>query len=74
MVDVHCALLWLLQGKGLGKFLMLLLELIARKSGVTRLMLTVFHGNLAARALYRKLGYVMDDDSPTAVDPTSTAT
>ncbi|GAB4821276.1 hypothetical protein N2152v2_008322 [Parachlorella kessleri] len=62
------------QGKGLGKFLMQLLELVARKGRVTRLLLTVFHGNLAAQALYRRLGYVLDDDSPAAVDPASTAT
>lgn len=63
-----------MQGKGLGKFMMQLLELIARRSGVARLMLTVFHGNSAARQLYRKLGYTLDEDSPTAVDPASDAT
>lgn len=44
------------QGKGLGRFLMQLLELVGRKSGVARLMLTVFHQSAAAVALYRKLG------------------
>ncbi len=63
-----------LQGKGLGKFLMQLLELIARRSGVARVMLTVFHGNAAARALYQRLGYALDKDSPISVDPASTAT
>lgn len=46
------------QGKGLGRFLMQLLELIGRRSGVARLMLTVFHANEAAVALYRRLGWV----------------
>jgi RimJ/RimL family protein N-acetyltransferase len=32
-------------------------------------MLTVFHANTAALALYNRLGYVLDDDSPGAVDP-----
>ncbi|KAL4424423.1 hypothetical protein ABPG77_005666 [Micractinium sp. CCAP 211/92] len=57
------------QGKGVGRFLMQLLELIGRRSGVARLMLTVFHANVAATALYRRLGYVLDDDSPGALDP-----
>jgi GNAT superfamily N-acetyltransferase len=47
-----------LQGKGLGRFLMQLLELVGRRSGVARLMLTVFHGNIGAVQLYRKLGWV----------------
>lgn len=45
-----------LQGKGAGRFLMQLLELMGRRSGVARLMLTVFHANAAATALYRRLG------------------
>ncbi|KAL4447745.1 hypothetical protein ABPG75_004964 [Micractinium tetrahymenae] len=57
------------QGKGVGRFLMQLLELIGRRSGVARLILTVFHANTAATAMYRRLGYVLDDDSPGAVDP-----
>lgn len=44
------------QGKGLGRFLMQLLELVGRRSGVARLMLTVFHANTAALALYKRLG------------------
>ncbi len=46
------------QGKGLGRFLMQLLELVGRRSGVARLMLTVFHANTAALALYKRLGWV----------------
>lgn len=64
----------MLQGKGLGKFLMQLLELMGRKARVARLMLTVFHGNAAARGLYSRLGYTLDEDSPGAADPTTTAT
>jgi hypothetical protein len=45
------------QGRGLGRFLMQLLELVGRRSGVARLMLTVFHENAAAVQLYRKLGW-----------------
>ncbi|KAI3425014.1 hypothetical protein D9Q98_008396 [Chlorella vulgaris] len=57
------------QGKGLGRFLMQLLELMGRRSGVARLMLTVFHDNVAATAMYRKLGYVLDADSPGFLEP-----
>jgi ribosomal protein S18 acetylase RimI-like enzyme len=58
------------QSKGLGKYLMQLVELITRKGGLTRIMLTVFHENTAAVALYNKLGYVKDGDSPGVVNPT----
>lgn len=58
------------QGKGLGKYLMQLVELITRKGGLTRIMLTVFHENTSAIILYNKLGYVRDNDSPGVVDPT----
>ena len=44
------------QGKGLGRFLMQLLELLGRRGSIDRLMLTVFHANTAATALYRRLG------------------
>jgi len=57
------------QGRGLGKFLMQLVELAARKVGVSAVMLTVFKANEAAAKLYGSLGYQMDEDSPGAVDP-----
>ena len=44
------------QGRGLGRYMLQLLELGARKAGVPRLMLTVLHGNTGAHALYRALG------------------
>ena len=52
------------QGKGLGKFLMQIVELVARSTKLPRVMLTVFTENKAANALYSKLGYVMDEGSP----------
>lgn len=52
------------QGKGVGAYLMRLIELIARKGKLKRILLTVFHDNVGAYGLYRKLGYVLDDDSP----------
>lgn len=57
------------QGKGLGRFLVQLLELIARRAGLAKIMLTVMHANLAGQALYRRLGFVLDDSSPSLHDP-----
>jgi N-alpha-acetyltransferase 40 len=50
--------------QGLGKFLMLALELAARKGGVAQLMLTVQAGNEGAERLYAGLGFVTDPSSP----------
>ena len=61
------------QGKGLGRFLVQLLELIARRSGLAKMMLTVMHANMAGQALYRRLGFVLDDSSPSRHDPLSRA-
>ncbi len=61
------------QGKGLGKFLVQLLELMARKSGLSKIMLTVMHANVAGQALYRRLGFSIDASSPSLHDPLSDA-
>jgi GNAT superfamily N-acetyltransferase len=52
------------QGAGLGRLLMAAAEREARRHGMARVMLTVFQGNAAARAMYLKLGYVRDEGSP----------
>ncbi|BDA45682.1 N-alpha-acetyltransferase 40 [Coccomyxa sp. Obi] len=52
------------QRKGLGRFLMKFLELIARKAGMHEVMLTVLKANTAAAAMYAKLGYVPHETSP----------
>lgn len=52
------------QRAGLGRFLMQLLELVARRAGLAAINLTVQDCNEAARALYAGLGYVPDDGSP----------
>lgn len=57
------------QRMGLGKFLMQLLELIARRQKLEGIMLTVLHANTAAAELYRKLGYVVDESSPSVACP-----
>ncbi|KAL5212183.1 hypothetical protein ABZP36_023030 [Zizania latifolia] len=57
------------QGKGLGKFLMELIELIACKSQMQAVMLTVQKANKFALAFYRKLRYVISSTSPSRVDP-----
>ncbi|KAJ3695945.1 hypothetical protein LUZ60_001322 [Juncus effusus] len=57
------------KGKGLGKFLMQLVELIARKNEMRAVMLTVQKVNLVAMNFYtNKLRYVMSSISPTRVN------
>ncbi|KAJ6888193.1 GCN5-related N-acetyltransferase family protein [Populus alba x Populus x berolinensis] len=58
------------QGKGLGKFLMQLIELIARKSCMGAVVLTVQKANAVAMNFYRsKLRYTISSISPSRVDP-----
>ncbi|XP_004299499.1 PREDICTED: N-alpha-acetyltransferase 40 isoform X2 [Fragaria vesca subsp. vesca] len=58
------------QGKGLGKFLMQLIELIARKNHMTAVVLTVQKANLVAMNFYTsKMRYVISSISPSKVDP-----
>ncbi|KAL3335714.1 hypothetical protein AABB24_031770 [Solanum stoloniferum] len=53
------------QGKGLGKFLMVLLELIAQKSNMSAVVLTVQKANMIAMNFYRnKLRYLISTMSP----------
>lgn len=55
----------LVQGKGLGKFLMVLIELIAEKNKMRAVMLTVQKANMIAMNFYRnKLRYLMSTVSP----------
>eukprot|EP01018_Ginkgo_biloba_P012924 Gb_21952 [translate_table: standard] len=58
------------QGRGLGKFLMQLIELIARKNKMKAVMLTVQKRNTSAMNFYTsKLRYVISSVSPSRVDP-----
>eukprot|EP00250_Pteridium_aquilinum_P002363 c12560_g1_i1 orf=378-1052(-) len=58
------------QGKGVGKFLMQLLELIARKNSMKAIMLTIQKRNAAAMNFYiSKLSYKISSISPSRVDP-----
>lgn len=53
------------QGKGLGKFLMQLIEAIAKQNGVSAVVLTVQKANLSAMKFYMtKLGYNISAMSP----------
>ncbi|KAH9625922.1 hypothetical protein KSS87_023442 [Heliosperma pusillum] len=59
-----------IQRKGLGRLLMQLLELIAQKSGMSAIVLTVQKTNLSAMLFYTsKLGYSIAGTSPSRVDP-----
>ncbi|PAN08469.1 hypothetical protein PAHAL_1G415400 [Panicum hallii] len=57
------------QGKGLGKFMMQLIEQIACKNQMGAVMLTVQKANTQAMAFYTKLRYVISSTSPSQVDP-----
>ncbi|XP_017973805.1 PREDICTED: N-alpha-acetyltransferase 40 isoform X3 [Theobroma cacao] len=58
------------QGKGLGKFLMHLIELIARKNHMGALVLTVQKANSLAMKFYMsKLRFVISSISPSRVNP-----
>ncbi|CAK7324861.1 unnamed protein product [Dovyalis caffra] len=58
------------QGKGLGKFLMQLIELIARKYCMGAVVLTVQKANAVAMNFYTsKLRYTISSISPSRVDP-----
>ncbi|CAL0323911.1 unnamed protein product [Lupinus luteus] len=58
------------QGKGLGKFLMQLIELIARKNSMGAVVLTVQKANLLAMNFYiSKLRYTISSISPSKVNP-----
>ena len=52
------------QRKGLGRFLVQILELLAIKHKMPYVMLTVFHINTDALAFYKKLNYEIDSTSP----------
>ncbi|KAL3366860.1 hypothetical protein AABB24_011529 [Solanum stoloniferum] len=56
------------QGKGLGKFLMVLIELIAQKGKMSAVVLTVQKANMIAMNFYRnKLRYLISTMSPSQV-------
>ncbi|KAM3683180.1 hypothetical protein ACB098_12G126900 [Castanea mollissima] len=58
------------QAKGLGKFLMQLIELIARKNRMGAVVLTVQKANLLAMDFYlNKLRYIISTISPSRIDP-----
>ncbi|GBG32059.1 N-alpha-acetyltransferase 40 [Hondaea fermentalgiana] len=50
--------------KGVGRHIMLLAELIARRAGMDWVCLTVLNCNEAAAKFYERLGYKMDETSP----------
>lgn len=52
------------QRKGLGKLLMLLMELVAAKLQMQAVVLTVMQANTAALTLYSRLGYARHPSSP----------
>ena len=53
-----------LQGRGIGRDLMEMMEGVGRKAGVKKAMLTVFTRNKATRGWYERMGYRVDEFSP----------
>lgn len=49
-------------GLGIGKRLMVLLEILARKFAMDKVMLTVLDQNPGAKHFYLKMGYSVDED------------
>ncbi|OXV08985.1 hypothetical protein Egran_03252 [Elaphomyces granulatus] len=60
--EVHLSVA--VQGRGLGSQLIRLLEEIAQKIGLGKIMLTVFKSNKTALQFYEKLGFAVDEHSP----------
>ncbi|KAJ3985673.1 hypothetical protein F5890DRAFT_1552974 [Lentinula detonsa] len=56
------------QRKGLGRFLMNLLEVIGRRTKMEKIMLTVLDNNLAANKFYKQIRFQLDECSPTYED------
>ncbi|KAL7752522.1 hypothetical protein RI367_002056 [Sorochytrium milnesiophthora] len=52
------------QGRGIGRRLMRLMETLGGKWGMHKAMLTVFKDNRQAMGFYEKLGYTIDEISP----------
>lgn len=57
------------QSRGLGKLLMAAVEIVARKTEMACVMLTVLKGNARAVNFYYKLGYRLDQSSPGVFNP-----
>lgn len=55
-----------LQGKGLGRYMLQLLERMARDHGFMEIKLTVMDTNVGARKFYSSLGFVLSEESPNA--------
>jgi len=58
-----------IRGKGLGKFMMQILELLAIKVKMQKVILTVFKANCDAVRFFTNLKYVMDETCPRLTDP-----
>ena len=52
-----------------GKFLMQVLELVAWKNEMRKVMLTIQRGNTGARSFYSQLSYILDDTDPGVCEP-----
>jgi predicted GNAT superfamily acetyltransferase len=58
------------RGRGLGRFLLTLMEGICRKTGMIKVMLTVQTKNTKAQQFYAKCGFEIDPSSPIGKEAT----
>lgn len=56
------------QGNGIGRRLMEIVHEVAKKAGISTVMLTVFDANVAAVQFYNKLGYIVDKEQSPGED------
>lgn len=61
------------QRKGLGRFIMMALERVARHHEMEKLILTVLTNNENGLAFFKGLGFAADDTSPDAKEATGYA-
>ncbi|XP_065058472.1 N-alpha-acetyltransferase 40-like [Rhopilema esculentum] len=57
------------RGKGLGKFMLQILELMGFRAKMSKVMVTVFKDNKEAVNFFNNLKYVVDETSPRYYDP-----
>jgi len=57
------------RGKGLGKFMIQILELMAFRAKMNKIMVTVFKDNTEAVKFFTNMKYVTDETSPRYYDP-----
>lgn len=74
ITDVHVVDSPDVRRKGVGKFMMLLGEMLAKKAGMGGIMTPVLRSNAPGMAFFEACKYTIDNISPSLMDPTAAAT